>query len=84
VLEFDIISTGLFIALAHDPPRVTIHSVQDGREQRSLVLPSLPEPSAALERLWWFPAPQPFQDAQIPDVFQRNGIVVRQSLSPSP
>jgi anaphase-promoting complex subunit 4 len=75
-----LISLGQSIALAHDPPRVSIHSVQDGKEERSLVLQSMPDPNTTLQNLWWFTSPQPFQDTQIPDVFQRNGIIVSWGL----
>ncbi|KAJ7786332.1 anaphase-promoting complex, cyclosome, subunit 4-domain-containing protein [Mycena metata] len=63
---------GQSIAVAHDPPRVTLHSVQDGHEERSLPLPSL---SGHITDVWWFTTEKTVSVKVIPDIFKRNGLI---------
>ncbi|KAJ8522524.1 hypothetical protein ONZ45_g896 [Pleurotus djamor] len=47
---------GQTIAVAHDPPKLTLHSLQDGHQQRSLPLvPSNPSLETSIIDLWWLP-----------------------------
>ncbi|KAF8216223.1 anaphase-promoting complex, cyclosome, subunit 4-domain-containing protein [Mycena galopus ATCC 62051] len=64
---------GQSIAVAHDPPRVTLHSVQDGHEERSLVLS---RSSGRITDVWWFRTEKTIDVKAIPDIFKRNGLIV--------
>ncbi|KAL1737184.1 anaphase-promoting complex, cyclosome, subunit 4-domain-containing protein [Schizophyllum commune] len=67
---------GQSIAVAHDPPRITLHSIQDGREQSSFPV----ECDTRLTSLWWFKDERPQKKAIIPDIFKRNGVITGSSL----
>jgi anaphase-promoting complex subunit 4 len=75
-------SSGQSIAVAHDPPRITLHSIQDGQEERALPVVT---PSNTLRRsfcitgLWWFREEQMVTISSIPDMFKRNNTIVRAS-----
>jgi hypothetical protein len=75
-------SSGQSVAVAHDPPRITLHSIQDGQEER--VLPS-ETASNTLRRsyritgLWWFQEEHKVTTSSIPDMFGRNNAIVRAS-----
>lgn len=69
---------GQSIALAHDPPRITLHSIQDGHEERVLpvVMPSnTSRRSFRITGIWWYQDEQKVDPSSIPDMFKRNGIV---------
>jgi anaphase-promoting complex subunit 4 len=74
--------SGQSIAVAHDPPRITLHSIQDGQEEH--VLPVV-TPSNTLRRssritgVWWFQEEQNVKTSSIPDMFRRNNTIVRAS-----
>ncbi|KAG2023470.1 hypothetical protein CC2G_001122 [Coprinopsis cinerea AmutBmut pab1-1] len=68
---------GQTIACMLDPPRVSLHSIQDGRIVTRLPL-QLPATKLRnqLEGIWWFcPPPKPVQNSIIPDIFKRNNII---------
>ncbi|KAH7930991.1 hypothetical protein BV22DRAFT_1027754 [Leucogyrophana mollusca] len=77
-------ASGQTIAVAHDPPRITLHSVQDGRMERSLPiispLPSEQKP-IRIRGLWWFPGKQDISMDSIPDIFKRNDTTTGSALS---
>jgi hypothetical protein len=65
-------SVGQAIALIHHPPRITIHSIQDGREEHSPpFVDQLPE-SARLTGVWWFTDERKAEVDAIPDIFKRG------------
>ncbi|KAJ6519839.1 anaphase-promoting complex, cyclosome, subunit 4-domain-containing protein [Mycena sanguinolenta] len=66
---------GQSIAVAHDPPRVTLHSVQDGHEERCLVLSSSSIGSGHITDVWWFRAEKTISVKAIPDILKRNGLI---------
>lgn len=75
---------GQSIAVAHDPPRLTLHSIQDGQLERSLPVIA---PYASLRQtfkitgIWWFQEEVKNLKNEKPDIFKRNGIVVRAFLA---
>ncbi|KAJ6604670.1 anaphase-promoting complex, cyclosome, subunit 4-domain-containing protein [Mycena vulgaris] len=66
---------GQSIAVAHDPPRVTLHSVQDGHEERSLYVSVPSEASRHVTNIWWFRAEKTISVKAIPDILKRNGLI---------
>jgi len=70
---------GQSIAVAHDPPRITIHSVQDGHEERFLPV-TVPfdsrKRSFHIIGVWWFREEKTASPSSIPDIFKRNDIIV--------
>jgi anaphase-promoting complex subunit 4 len=70
--------SGQSIAVAHDPPRITLHSVQDGIEERSLsVSVSVTSPRLHITGIWWFQEEKHVKESSIPDIFKRNDLIVR-------
>ncbi|KAJ7293596.1 anaphase-promoting complex, cyclosome, subunit 4-domain-containing protein [Mycena rebaudengoi] len=72
---------GQSIAVAHDPPRVTLHSVQDGNEERALPIASHFESSRRLTDVWWFRTEKTVSVKAIPDIFKRNDMITGTSHS---
>ncbi|KAJ6610891.1 anaphase-promoting complex, cyclosome, subunit 4-domain-containing protein [Mycena sp. CBHHK59/15] len=72
---------GQSIAVAHDPPRVTLHSVQDGHEERSLAFSAHSDTSKRITKLWWFRAEKEISIKAIPDIFKRGGMITGTSHS---
>ncbi|KAJ7181678.1 anaphase-promoting complex, cyclosome, subunit 4-domain-containing protein [Mycena crocata] len=66
---------GQSIAVAHDPPRVTLHSVQDGHEERSLVVSIPSDAPRHITNVWWFRTEKTVSVKSIPDIFKRNGLI---------
>lgn len=65
---------GRSIAVTHDH-YVTIHSLQDGRVERILsVLPS--DGPMSISSVWWHSQEKPVRNSSIPDIFQRDDVVV--------
>lgn len=64
-----------------DPADVSIHSIQDGKKMLSLPIgvKYLPQASkqAAVTGIWWLKNDQPIAQKSIPDIFKRNGLIVR-------
>ncbi|KAI0307739.1 anaphase-promoting complex, cyclosome, subunit 4-domain-containing protein [Multifurca ochricompacta] len=63
---------GQAIALVHHPPRITIHSVHDGREEHSPPFVHELSESARLTGVWWFKDDMQAETDSIPDIFQRH------------
>ena len=64
-------TAGQAIALIHHPPRITIHSIQDGREEHSPPFVDQLSESARLTGVWWFNDERQEVDS-IPDIFKRG------------
>lgn len=72
--------TGQSIAVAHDPPRITLHSIQDGHEERVLpvaISSNISRRSFRITGIWWFQDEPDVNTGSIPDMFKRNGTIVR-------
>jgi len=80
---------GMSILISHHPPRLSIHSIQDGRQERSVPIPPpyysdvrlLPTANFRITNVWWLR----YEDAkkkgpEMPDFFKRNKTIV----SPAP
>lgn len=66
--------------MAHDPPRISLHSIQDGQEERTLpvVMPlSASRRSSRIIGIWWFQQERKITQSAIPDIFKRNETIVR-------
>lgn len=75
---------GQTIAVSHGFSRVTLHSVQDGRIERSLTIPASshnPETQHQITGAWWFPGCRDLPRSTIPDIFKRNEINTGSALS---
>lgn len=74
---------GQTIAVVHESGRITLHSVQDGRIERSLSINSCREAQTAptVVGVWWFGGPSESTPAVIPDIFKRNGVKTGSALS---
>lgn len=75
---------GQTIAVSHGFSRVTLHSVQDGRIERSLTIPASSHNSEQQHRItgaWWFPGCRDLPRSTIPDIFKRNEINTGSALS---
>ncbi|KAF7306941.1 DEAD-domain-containing protein [Mycena indigotica] len=68
---------GQSIAVVHDPPRVTLHSLQDGHEERTLSIPT----SDRVKNVWWFRAEKTVEVKAVPDILKRNGLIPGSSHS---
>ncbi|KAG7099237.1 hypothetical protein E1B28_001101 [Marasmius oreades] len=64
---------GQSIAVAHDPPSITIHSIQDGHEERSLRIECLVREDFKLTGVWWRSQEKSVQIS--PDIFRRNNVI---------
>lgn len=78
------VHAGRSIALLLDPPRVSLHSIQDGHVTISLPIElseksgdSSVAQSARLAGIWWFRSDKEEKPSIIPDIFRRHGIIVR-------
>jgi len=63
---------GQALALVRHPPRVTIHSIQDGREEHSLPFVDQVSESARMTGVWWFKDERQAEVDAIPDIFKRG------------
>jgi anaphase-promoting complex subunit 4 len=68
--------TGQAIALVHHPLRITVHSVQDGREEHSPPLIGEISESTRLTGVWWFKDERQAEADPIPDIFKRGTDIV--------
>jgi anaphase-promoting complex subunit 4 len=76
----DVLSLGQSIAVAHDPPRITLHSIQDGREERRLsvgIQLNAQRRSCHVTGMWWFREEKLSANGSIPDIFRRGAVIVR-------
>ncbi|KAL5495217.1 hypothetical protein ACEPAI_680 [Sanghuangporus weigelae] len=72
---------GQVIVVAHYPPRLSLHSLQNGREEFSL---SMQHPSGSPSRItgvWWFKKERKSDNKQLPDMFKRGNVVPGSALS---
>lgn len=77
-------TVGQTIAVAYSLSRITLHSVQDGRIERSFTIPTSLHNSERQHRItgaWWFAGCHELPGSTIPDIFKRNEIAVRDSLN---
>ncbi|KDQ08489.1 hypothetical protein BOTBODRAFT_191754 [Botryobasidium botryosum FD-172 SS1] len=65
------LALGLTIVVAHYPPRLSLHSVHDGSEIRSLSLSSSIS-NLRISGLWWTESEQTPSQDQFPDIFKRE------------
>ncbi|KZT30397.1 hypothetical protein NEOLEDRAFT_1185228 [Neolentinus lepideus HHB14362 ss-1] len=74
---------GMTIAVAHNPPKITLHSIQDGSIQRSFVVEShAARPSFRLTGVWWIRNQTELQkNDPIPDIFKRDNVITGSSQS---
>ncbi|KAL6309999.1 anaphase-promoting complex, cyclosome, subunit 4-domain-containing protein [Sparassis latifolia] len=69
---------GQTIAITHDPPKVTLHSIQDGRLERTLTISpplTLLGRTYHLTDVWWFQERKQEATSSIPDIFKRGDII---------
>ncbi|KAF8516179.1 anaphase-promoting complex, cyclosome, subunit 4-domain-containing protein [Hysterangium stoloniferum] len=75
---------GMSILISHHPPRLSIHSIQDGRQERSVSFASTSElPSDfRVTGVWWlkYESP-PKKGPEMPDFFKRNKTIPGSALS---
>ena len=67
------------IVAAHYPPRITIHSIHDGKEERSLPISTpteAPGTPVHITGIWWFKKERKDDPRAMPDLFSRRNIVV--------
>lgn len=67
--------------MAHNPPRVTLHSIQDGHPERVIPLtvthdPIAPTRTVAPSKIWWFMQEKKESTSDIPDIFKRGFDIV--------
>jgi anaphase-promoting complex subunit 4 len=67
---------GQYIAVAHNPPLITLHSLQTGRQERTLSIPSQGPKACNLTHIWWMREHRTDKKANIPDMFKRGGDIV--------
>ncbi|KAL5535567.1 hypothetical protein ACEPAF_3661 [Sanghuangporus sanghuang] len=75
---------GQIIVVAHYPPRLSLHSLQNGREEFSLLIqyPSgSPSPYPRITGVWWFKRERKSDSKQLPDMFRRGNVVPGSALS---
>ncbi|TFK57285.1 hypothetical protein OE88DRAFT_1744863 [Heliocybe sulcata] len=74
---------GQTIAVAHNPPRITLHSMQDGRIERSYVVEShAARRPFLLTSVWWIRNQTETQaNNLIPDIFKRDNVITGSSQS---
>jgi len=71
------VHAGHSIALIHEPPRITLHSIQNGREERDLPIRQFVQSGSQLTRVWWLPQDKQKKRDAIPDIFKRGDVIVR-------
>ncbi|EJD03914.1 uncharacterized protein FOMMEDRAFT_167218 [Fomitiporia mediterranea MF3/22] len=75
---------GQTIVVAHYPPRISLHSLQNGREEHSLLVGSLPCGSPSSPRItgvWWFKRETKTDSKAMPDMLKRGNVVPGSALS---
>ncbi|KAG6899924.1 hypothetical protein C0993_005314 [Termitomyces sp. T159_Od127] len=67
---------GQSIVAVHNPPLVTLHSLQDGTRQFTLPLHlHLRSQSCKIVGVWWFRDARLASTSSIPDILRRNGVI---------
>ncbi|KAF9466261.1 anaphase-promoting complex, cyclosome, subunit 4-domain-containing protein [Collybia nuda] len=64
---------GQSVAIVHDPPQVTLHSLQDGHKLDTLFIAT--PPSFRFTGVWWFKEEKAKNTSSIPDIFKRAGTI---------
>ncbi|KIJ27172.1 hypothetical protein M422DRAFT_784993, partial [Sphaerobolus stellatus SS14] len=74
---------GMSILISHHPPRLSIHSIQDGRQERSVPFPSEAKgPEFRVTGVWWFKYENiKKKGPEMPDFFKRNKTIPGSALS---
>ncbi|KAI5124653.1 hypothetical protein M0805_004261 [Coniferiporia weirii] len=75
---------GQTIVVAHHPSRISLHSLQDGREEHSLSIKHSPSPAPSTPRItgiWWFKRERKSNKSDMPDIFRRANIITGSALS---
>lgn len=75
---------GQSVAVVHDPPQITLHSVQDGKRTLTIPTPEQPasiRPPPRLVGIWWFRDDRVQKSGSIPDIFKRNDVITGSTLS---
>ncbi|THV04922.1 hypothetical protein K435DRAFT_835171 [Dendrothele bispora CBS 962.96] len=70
---------GQSIAIAQHPPSVSLHSLQDGHEERSISLPF--NEGTTITGVWWFRHEKIVEAHPVPDIFRRNDVITGSSHS---
>jgi len=74
---------GTYIAVAHHPATITLHSVQEGA-QHSIMFPrvkaGLPD-KPNISGVWWFKRREDEKNRSIPDLLRRNDLIPGSALS---
>lgn len=70
------------MAVLYEPLNVSIYSIQDGKKTLSLPIGAryllhTSRKQAVATGIWWFRNEQPISRMSIPDIFKRNGLIVR-------
>jgi anaphase-promoting complex subunit 4 len=75
---------GQSVAVLYEPLNISIHSIQDGKKLYGLPVGSKHSQSSRKQvvgiSVRWFKDEQPIQRTSIPDIFKRNGLIVRRLL----
>ncbi|KAF4572895.1 hypothetical protein EYR36_007405 [Pleurotus pulmonarius] len=69
---------GQTIAVAHNPPGLTLHSMQDGHEERVLLLDQIHSSTLHAPRitgLWWTQDSRKQTGVPVADIFRRNNVI---------
>ncbi|KAI0695596.1 anaphase-promoting complex, cyclosome, subunit 4-domain-containing protein [Cytidiella melzeri] len=64
---------GQYIAVASNPPLITLHSLQTGQQDRTLPVPPHASNNTTLSHIWWLKESRTEKKADIPDIFKRGG-----------
>ena len=68
---------GQSVAILHDPPTVTIYSIQDGKKMVSIPIRDRHFPRAGKPSgVWWLKNQEKSIREAIPDIFKRDGLIV--------
>lgn len=81
------VDLGMSILIAHHPPRMSIHSIQDGRLERTVSFRSSLSTGSAegfrISNIWWIKHEAPKKkEPDMPDFFKRNKTIVCCIASP--
>lgn len=75
---------GQSVAVLYEPLNISIHSIQDGKRLYSLPVGNKHSQTSRKQAIGisirWFKDEQPIQRTSIPDIFKRNGLIVRRLL----
>ncbi|KAF8898719.1 anaphase-promoting complex, cyclosome, subunit 4-domain-containing protein, partial [Infundibulicybe gibba] len=69
---------GQSIAVAQNPPRVSLYALEDGQEILTLPIAEMPPPHGRLGRInaiWWFQDEKRTDTTPVPDIFRRGDVI---------